>query len=48
VIDEFQEFGKKYGNYYAILSAIASGKNTTSQISESIDRLIPAFLACAY
>lgn len=31
-----QEFGKKYGNYYAILSAIASGKNTTSQISESI------------
>lgn len=31
-----QEFGKKYGNYYAILSAIASGKNTTSEISESI------------
>ncbi|MDR1181764.1 MAG: ATP-binding protein [Bacteroidales bacterium] len=31
-----QEFGKKYGNYYAILSAIASGKNTASGISESI------------
>lgn len=31
-----QEFGKKYGNYYAILSAIASGKNTTSEISASI------------
>jgi hypothetical protein len=31
-----QEFGKKYGNYYAILSAIASGKNTASEISESI------------
>lgn len=28
-----QEFGKKYGNYYAILSAIASGKNTASDIS---------------
>ncbi|MGV8094681.1 MAG: ATP-binding protein [Mangrovibacterium sp.] len=31
-----QEFGKKYGNYYAILLAIASGKNTASEISESI------------
>lgn len=31
-----QEFGKKYGNYYAILSAIASGKNTTTEISEAI------------
>jgi len=31
-----QEFGKKYGNYYAILSAIASGKNTASEISEYI------------
>lgn len=29
-----QEFGKKYGNYYAILSAIASGANETSQISD--------------
>lgn len=31
-----QEFGKKYGNYYAILSAIASGRNTAAEISESI------------
>lgn len=31
-----QEFGKKYGNYYAILSAIAAGKNTASEISETI------------
>jgi Predicted ATPase (AAA+ superfamily) len=31
-----QEFGKKYGNYYAILSAIASGNNTASGISEFI------------
>lgn len=31
-----QEFGKKYGNYYAILSAIASGRNTSAEISESI------------
>lgn len=29
-----QEFGKKYGNYYAILSAIASGANETSRISD--------------
>lgn len=31
-----QEFGKKYGNYFSILSAIASGRNTTSEISEAI------------
>jgi len=31
-----QEFGKKYGNYYAILSAIAAGKNIASEISEAI------------
>ncbi|MCK9310859.1 MAG: ATP-binding protein [Bacteroidales bacterium] len=31
-----QEFGKKYGNYFAILSAIALGKNTAAEISESI------------
>lgn len=29
-----QEFGKKYGVYYSILSAIASGINEPSQISE--------------
>jgi len=27
-----QEFGKKYGNYYSILAAIASGRNTMSEI----------------
>ena len=31
-----QDFGKKYGNYFAILSAIALGKNTAAEISESI------------
>ncbi|MDR2130616.1 MAG: DUF234 domain-containing protein [Odoribacteraceae bacterium] len=35
-IELFQEFGKKYGNYYAILSAIASGKNTAAEIAASI------------
>ena len=29
-----QEFGKKYGNYYAILSAIASGANEASRITD--------------
>ena len=29
-----QEFGKRYGNYYAILSAIASGANEVSRISD--------------
>ena len=29
-----QEFGKKYGNYYAILSAIASGANEISRIAD--------------
>ncbi|MGN1246023.1 MAG: ATP-binding protein [Muribaculaceae bacterium] len=31
-----QEFGKKYGNYFSILSAIASGRNTASEISQAI------------
>lgn len=31
-----QEFGKKYGNYYAILSAIAAGRKTASEISEAV------------
>jgi hypothetical protein len=30
------EFGKKYGNYFSILSAIASGRNTSSEIAQSI------------
>lgn len=31
-----QEFGKKYGNYFSILSAIAAGKNTTPEIAQAI------------
>jgi len=31
-----QEFGKKYGSYYTILSAIASGRNTAAEISAAI------------
>ncbi len=31
-----QEFGKKYGNYFSILSAIASGKNTAPEIAQAI------------
>jgi AAA+ ATPase superfamily predicted ATPase len=30
------EFGKKYGNYFSILSAIASGRNTGSEIAQMI------------
>lgn len=31
-----QEFSKKYGNYFSILSAIASGRNTAAEISQSV------------
>ncbi|MDE6754134.1 MAG: ATP-binding protein [Muribaculaceae bacterium] len=31
-----QEFGKKYGNYFSILSAIASGKTTTAEIAQAV------------
>lgn len=31
-----QEFGKKYGNYFSILSAIASGRNTAQQIAQAV------------
>lgn len=31
-----QEFGKKYGNYFAILTAIASGNKTVSEIGRTI------------
>lgn len=30
-----QEFGKKYGNYFAILSAIANGDNTIPKLNET-------------
>lgn len=31
-----QEFGKKFGNYYSILSAIAGGRNTAALISQEV------------
>lgn len=31
-----QEFGKRYGNYFSILSAIAAGRNTITEIAQSI------------
>ncbi|MDO4933704.1 MAG: ATP-binding protein [Prevotella sp.] len=31
-----QEFGKKYGNYFSILSAIAAGKNTLPEITQAV------------
>ena len=31
-----QEFGKKYGNYFSILSAIASGRNTSAEIGQAV------------
>lgn len=31
-----QEFGKKSGNYYAILSAIAAGRTTVAEISQAV------------
>lgn len=31
-----QEFGKKYGNYFAILTAIAAGGNTVAEIGRTI------------
>ncbi len=30
------EFGKKYGNYFSILNAISSGRNTQSQIADFV------------
>lgn len=31
-----QEFGRKYGNYFSILTAIANGKNTIPEIEEAL------------
>lgn len=31
-----QEFGKKYGNYFSILSAISNGKNTLSEMEAAL------------
>lgn len=31
-----QEFGKKYGNYYSIMSSIAAGRNTAAEIAAAV------------
>lgn len=31
-----QEFGKKYGNYYSIMSSIACGRNTAAEITAAV------------
>lgn len=31
-----QEFGKKYGNYFSILAAIASGRNISAEIAQAV------------
>ncbi|MGM9759087.1 MAG: ATP-binding protein [Parabacteroides sp.] len=33
-----QEFGKKFGNYYSILSSIANGRNTITEITEDFGK----------
>ena len=40
-----QEFGKKYGNYFAILSDIANGRNTTAEIEQNMGDTVIAFLS---
>lgn len=40
-----QEFGKKYGNYFSILSSIANGDNTIPKLTETLgDSSITGFL----
>jgi len=34
-----QEFGKKYGNYFSILAAIANGKNTIQEIEDALGKI---------
>ena len=38
------EFGKEFGTYFSILSAIASGKNTRNEISQVIGRDVGGYL----
>lgn len=40
-----QEFGKEYGTYFSILSAIASGKTEYSQIKNEVGAEVGSFLA---
>lgn len=37
-----QEFGKKYGNYFAILADIANGRNTTAEIEQNMGDMVIA------
>ncbi len=39
-----EEFGKDYGTYFSILSCIARGKNTRSEIEEVIGREVGGYL----
>ncbi len=39
-----EEFGKDYGTYFSILSCIASGKNTRSEIEDMIGREVGGYL----
>lgn len=39
-----QEFGKKYGNYYSILGAIAGGENTLSEMEDKLDISLGGYL----
>ena len=39
-----QEFGKKYGNYFSILGAIADGGNTILQMEERLDISLGGYL----
>lgn len=38
------EFGKEYGTYFSVLSAIASGKTSRSQIDDSVGREVGGYL----
>ena len=40
-----EEFGKDYGNYFSILSAIARGKNTRSEIKNTVGKQIGGYLS---
>lgn len=39
-----QEFGKKYGNYFSIIEAIASGENTLPQMESKLDISLGGYL----
>lgn len=34
-----QEFGKKYGNYFSIIGAIADGKNTLPEMEDKLESI---------